>query len=268
MTNPNDPRDPKQGPPPSEEPTQYYGSSGPTDQYPLPGQGQPDGGYYTSDPYAAYGSSQPNPTQAFPAYQPGGFQQGDPNQQYGQYPGNQGQWDPNAYPGEVPPLDGRRGSSRKGLWIALAAVLALVVVGGLAAFLLVGGDDNKDDKPTAAGATTSEEAGATTTRRPSTTRSPSTEATIIPSIPDILEGIGIASGKITAIDGSTITIDPAFGEITKITTSDDTVFITSSGPGSLDDLAVGQEVNAQGTSSGDTLEAAFITNLSLGDFPN
>ena len=254
MTTPEDPTERFGGPPPNlDKPQQYR----PTEQYPVNEQyGQPQpypeqypgqyqgGGYHTSDPYAAYGHD----TRSFPtAY-------GDPATQWG--PG-----------GEALPLEQQRppGPSKAPMWIALAAVVALVAVIGIGAVLLLGnsGDNN-----------TNAASGTTTTAVPSTSARPSIEATLtppftIPDIPlptDILNDFGLVSGTITAIDGSTLTIDPSLGDITRVTTSNSTLVLTTSGT-SVADLAVGQQITAQGDVTGDTLAARFITDISIG-IPN
>ncbi len=216
MTNPNDPFN---------RPTDQFGRPIPPDQ--------PAEGYYTSNPYEAYGEAPPNPTTAYPTYgydpnQPpptyNPTQPYNPTQAYPTYEGGQG------YPGEVRPLEQMPSGKPKktGMWIAIAGAVSLVLVGGIAFALLTG---NSDDSTTATGTSTRAVPVTPPIQPKSGTKVPPTTGSIpVPSgLPGIIEGLGAAMGTISTNDGSTLTIEGLAGKSVTVPTTADTQVVSLAG---------------------------------------
>lgn len=130
-------------------------------------------------------------------------------------------------------------------WVAAGAVGALIVGGG--AFLLGRGDDGQPTATAAANSDTSTDAG-----------------TGAPGAPGGLGGPGGpgTGGEITAIDGTTITLD-AEGETYTVSTSDDTQ-VSETVEGSADDIAVGDTVVVIGEVVDGAVTAESISEGGLG----
>lgn len=253
MTNPNDPY------------------NRPTDQFGRPIQpDQPTEGYYTSDPYEAYGSAPPpdatppNSTVAYPTY---GYDPNQPPQNPTQaYPTYQGQ----GYPGEVQPLEQMPPGKpkRTGMWIAIAGAVALLLVGGVAVALLSG---NSESDPSTASGTSTRMFTVTPIPRPTGTKIPPTSGFPLPSgIPGIIEGLGAAMGTISANDGSTLTLDGFDGKPVTVYTNDQTQVVSLTGS-TVADLKVGDTVVAQGEQASDgsfTAKVIVSTSLKIGGFGN
>ncbi len=251
MTNPNDPFN---------RPTDPFGRPIPPDQ--------PAEGYYTSNPYEAYGEAPPNATTAYPTY---GYDPNyDPNQQqpphnptqaFPTYQGGQG------YPGEVRPLEQMPSGKPKktGMWIAIAGAVALVLVGGIAIALLSG---NSDDSTSATGTSTRAAPVTPPIQPKSGTKLPPTTGSVPSGLPGIIEGLGAAMGTISANDGSTLTIDGFDGKPVTVHTTPETQVVSLTGS-KVSDLKVGDTVVVQGEAVGDgSIDAKVIvsTSLDLGGF--
>ncbi|MGB7239666.1 MAG: DUF5666 domain-containing protein [Rhodococcus sp. (in: high G+C Gram-positive bacteria)] len=219
-----------------DQPTQQYPSGqqyGQPQQYPSGQQyGQPQ---YGQPQYGQPQYGQPNPTQAMPPYDPnqhyaanqhyadqGYTGQNYAGQNYGQPPNYTGE---TAYVSEDPGSGGN--SSRKWL-LALVALAALAVV-VLAGFFVL---SNQESEPATALGPSS------TSRAPLPTVPPSQVPSVSPSvpgglvpggIPEILGESGAAIGTITAIDGSTLSIQGIDGAPVTVLVTPQTQVLSLSG---------------------------------------
>ncbi|WP_338886666.1 DUF5666 domain-containing protein [Rhodococcus sovatensis] len=269
MTYPEDPRerpwdDGTANPPPdrpeADQPTetwQAYPDSQPlpdSASYPdQPTQQYPSGQQYSQPQYnqpQQYGQpqyNQPNPTQAMPPYDPNQHYAANQNyasqnyagQSYGQPPMYTGE---TAYISEDPGSGGN--SSRKWLLASVALVALAVVV--LAGFLVL--SNQKSEPATAAGPSS-------TSRAPLPTLPPSQPPSVSPSvpgglvpggIPEILGESGAAIGTITAIDGSTLSIQGIDGAPVTVLVTPQTQVLSLSGF-DVSSLTVGSLVVVNGS---------------------
>ncbi|MCQ4118114.1 hypothetical protein [Rhodococcus tibetensis] len=216
--------------------------------------------FYTSDPTAAYGQNQPNPTQALPPYDPR-FDSGAPppnatqayppydsQQYYGGYP--TGQYPNPQYPPRAPVEEPDDKKPRRiATWIAAAAA-ALLLIGvigfGVALFTTA---PNNSSSTTAAGPTTSRPPATTAPPRTSAPPSTTSESPLdrLPGgIGEAIGEAGAAFGTISANDGMTLTLDAVGGSQVTVRTNAQTNVIALDGA-TVADLKPGFTVMVQGT---------------------
>lgn len=149
-----------------------------------------------------------------------------------------------------PVADEKEGGPGWKAWVAAGAVAALVVGGGVAAFGRSADESTTTDTTTEAAASTGD--GATVAEG---------QQAGGPMNGELPGGRG-TSGTITAVDGSTVTVESSdeSGTTYTVETSDDTT-ITEQVEGSLDDLAVGDNVSVMGETADDgSITARSITD--------
>lgn len=276
MTNPEDPRTPQEraydrteSSDPAERRTE---SSDPADAHSArPDQptehipAHPTEQFYTADPTAAYGSA-PNPTQAFPQYDPR-FDPGAPppnaTRAYPTYTGNQ-------YQTEAPFIENDSGHKprRLALWVAGAAgvlLLVAVVLGGIA---LV---SNSSAPESASSGTTSAPSPTTTSAPRTTTPSPSPGAPFdqLPGgLGEVIGAAGAAVGTISANDGSTLTLDAIGGSTVTVKITERTRIIGLD-RATAADLVPGDTVVVQGSKLEDgAMTAELILSTTIPELGN
>lgn len=290
MTDQNDPRNPVDGGNPDQPtehfdiPQQYQGQQYQgQQQYPY---GDPD----QNTEYLGQRPSQPNPTQAFPAYNPQfdpqapppgatqayppySEQPGNTTQQYsgGQYPsGGSG-----GVPPEQPVVDNGSaggGKPRKiGTWIAAGVVGILVAVIAIIGISMFGSSGDSGTQTAFVPPTTTRPAPTTTKPAPSTTAPVPTSSPLdnLPGgIGDVIGKAGGAVGTVVSNDGGTIVIRSIGGSQITILTTPDTSLIAFN-RSSIADLQPGDNIVVDGsTLENGTMTAKTILDAALPSFGN
>ncbi|MDV8069686.1 DUF5666 domain-containing protein [Rhodococcus sp. IEGM 1366] len=288
MTDQNDPRKSDQPTEHFEIPEQYqnpqqYQNHG-QQQYPYGGPDQNT--EYLGQPNQQGQQGQPNPTQAFPPYNPQFDPQAPPPgatqayptynaQQYGQtqqYPvaGGSG----GGVPPEQPFLDSGSpdgGKRRKlGTWIAAGVVGILVAVVAIIGISLFGSSGESGTQTAFVPPTSTV---APTTPKPTTTApAPSPTSSPLENLPgglgDVIGQAGGAVGTVVSNDGGTLVINSIGGSQTTILTTPETTLIAFN-RSSVADLQPGDNVVVDGTPvENGTMTAKTILDTSLPSFGN
>lgn len=283
MTNPDDPRTPQEraydpAEQASDETVQWARpADGPTEQIPPAASNQPTEQYYTADPYQAYGSP-PNPTQAFPTYDPRFDPQAtpaNPTQAYPTYYGAGGYPPPGQPPiGEAPAIEDtpeHKPARKVGLWAAAAAGILLLALGLIVGFMLNSGGPDNATTATAPSTRTTAPAVPPRTNTPTSQTAPDATSPL-ESIPggvgDLIGKAGTAMGTITANVGGTLTLDALGDSTITVHTTPDTSLISLTAR-SVADLKPGESVLVQGDKvENGTVTAKLIIDTSLPDFGN
>ncbi|MDI9916090.1 DUF5666 domain-containing protein [Rhodococcus sp. IEGM 1379] len=279
MTDQNDPRNPGGDPNPDqptehfEIPRQYQGQQ----QYPYGGPDQT-----TENLGQQYPPNQPNPTQAFPAYNPqldpgapppGATQAYPPySEQYPVAGGRAG----GGIPPEQPFIDNGSpdgGKRRKfGTWIAAGVVgvlVAVIAIIGLSVF----GSSNDSGTQTAFVPPTTNAPAPTTPKPKTTTPAPSpTTTSPLDKLPgglgDVIGKAGGAVGTVVSNDGTTLVINSIGGSQTTVLTTPETTLIAFN-RSSVADLQPGDNIVVDGTPlENGTMTAKTILDTSLPSFGN
>lgn len=267
------------------QPTEYFGQQPGAQQYPYGGPDQ-------NTEYLGQQGQQPNPTQAFPAYNPQFDPQAPPPgatqayppytaQRYGttdQY-GNTQQYPVAGGGGGVPPEqpfieDGSSGGGKKrklATWVAAGVVGILVAVIAIVAFSAFGSND-KGTQTAFVPPTTTTQAPTTTLPKASTTAPTPTTDSPLSQLPgglgEVIGDAGGAVGTVKSNDGGTLIIDSIGGsQVTILTTADTTLIALNRA--TIADLQPGDNIVVDGTPvENGTMTANTILSTSLPKFGN
>jgi hypothetical protein len=198
------------------------------------------GGYYTADPYQAYGQP-PNATLPYPTYESLLAQQSQQQSQPG--------WEP----ADQPPPQQRGTGTLVGIGVGIGLLLAAAV--GVGALLI--GRHHGDDTSAASAPSTD-----TSSYAEPAPAEPSPES----PLPAPHAGTGATIGSITANDGSTLSVRGMLGAGVDTVHTDAQTRVVSLNGSKVSDLKIGDMVIVQGETAADgSITARLIISTSFGN---